>query len=101
MFNIVYTTTHTKPGPEIALGNALADLKPVVGLRNIIGAAYLQQVPRGPDGFGLVFKLTEEGMALYLGGTVGPLDGWHTWPKGEGEPDWSQYPVESLPGGRD
>ena len=95
MSKIVYTTTNTKPAVEMMLANALADLVPRVGLKNVESQAHTLWRPQDAVGsFILCFKLTDEGENLLFTGIAGPGD-FKKWPAdGAPELDWAQYPID-------
>lgn len=94
MTGIVYTTTLTKPMPEIALANALNELTAVVPRREVVAQAFSEQAPEsGDEGRALSFKLTDEGYEIFKTGIVGSPKGWKDWPASAPEPDFSRYPL--------
>lgn len=88
MSNVVYWTTNIKPMPDIVVANGLSRLEPRVSLKEITGQTYLATRPRPEDeGYhGAAFRLTEQGMQLYLDGIAGPPEGFQVWPDGVPEP---------------
>jgi hypothetical protein len=94
MSKIIYTTTLTKPAPEIALANALAELLTIVPRKEVTAQAFSYQPPDPADeGRALSFKLTEAGYDLFKHGVVSPTKGWKDWPSHVPEADFSQYPL--------
>jgi len=95
MANVVYTTTLTRPMPEVALKNALDELLTVVPAKEILAQAFSENAPSKDDeGRALAFRLTDAGLGIFLTGTVGPPPNWKEWPQGVPEPDFSTYPLD-------
>lgn len=95
MANVVYTTTLTKPGNEVALANALYELLVCVPLDEVLEQAVEQSGPRPSDsGRALCFRLTDKGLSLYRHGFVPPPQNFREWPKDKPEPDFSRYPID-------
>ncbi|AKJ03896.1 hypothetical protein ATI61_116145 [Archangium gephyra] len=96
MANVVYVTTVTKEGDELALLAAREKFSGRISRADLVEQAVFQGAPQASDGGAnraLCFRLTPDGYQRFVNGFPG-IAPFKTWPSGVPEPTtFGRYPL--------